>query len=486
MSSAVNAIASSRLARRAFSLGAVKAFDHALQFLLPMVLVRHLDAATFGEYRLIWLTVGTLMAFATLNMSGSLYYFLPRAQPAHKRLYVQNTIAYLACAGLVLAFAVSPWNPLLPAALAPLEAYSPLVSAFVGLWIVAFLLDSLPTVEERIGWQAFATLGVAGLRATLVAAGAWLTGELRVVLWLLLAVVGVKLALLAAYVVRHHGLRRPWLDGPAFVEQFRHAAPFGLSNALFALRAQADQWVAASLFALSSFAAFSIAALVGQIVQVFRHSAMGAFLPAMSQLSGRGDVRGMLELNRRANVMVGMTLFPMLAVVFAFADELVSVLYTRAYLEAAPAMRVYVLGMVVMVIEIGSVVLLLRQGLFALRITSAALFLSVAASWSGAQAFGLAGAALGSVLAIYFDRAILLRRVSRLTGVPLGELQDWRALTRLLLTAAIAALAAWLAAPEEGPFLRLVAGTLLTGALYALMNARRLLALLRSTAPQAP
>ena len=62
------------LKRRALSLGAVKLFDHAMQFVLPVVLVRCLDSANFGEYRLLWLAVGTVMAVATLNMIGRLYY----------------------------------------------------------------------------------------------------------------------------------------------------------------------------------------------------------------------------------------------------------------------------------------------------------------------------------------------------------------------------------------------------------------------------
>ena len=57
MSAATKAIAANGLARRAFSLGAVKALDNTLQFLLPIVLVRCIDAQTFGEYRLLWLDV---------------------------------------------------------------------------------------------------------------------------------------------------------------------------------------------------------------------------------------------------------------------------------------------------------------------------------------------------------------------------------------------------------------------------------------------
>ena len=99
------------LKRRALSLGAVKAFDHGLQFLLPLVLVRCLDAATFGEYRLLWLAVGTVMAFATLNMAGTLYFFLPPAEPRRKRLYVHQTMLYLGLAGLACGLALGAWLP---------------------------------------------------------------------------------------------------------------------------------------------------------------------------------------------------------------------------------------------------------------------------------------------------------------------------------------------------------------------------------------
>jgi O-antigen/teichoic acid export membrane protein len=345
----------------------------------------------------------------------------------------------------------------------------------VALWLASYLLEFLPTVEERIAWQAYATLGIALLRALVVGAGAWVTGDLEVILWLLIAVVVIKLAVLFIYVHRHHGLGRPWFERAAFVEHFRQAAPFGVSSMLFQLRSQTDQWVAAALFALSSFAAFSIAAIVGQVVHIFRHSVMEAFLPTMSRMEAAGDVRGMLELNRRANVMVATALLPLLAVAFVFAEDIVTLVYTAAYVEAAPVMRVYIVGMAAMVVEIGSVVLLLRQGPFAMKMTAAALVVSVAVSWSAAQAFGLAGAAAGSVLGVYMDRTLMLRRVSKLTGIAVRRLQDWRGLGWTLAAAILAGGLAWLAAPEGNPFVRLLAGTAILGAAYLAMNARRIL-----------
>src|SRR5882762_2079033 len=240
---ATKAIAAQGLARRAFSLGAVKAFDHALQFLLPVVLVRCLDGATFGEYRLVWLAVGTVMALATLGMPGALYYFLPRSDAPTRRLYIHQTLAFLVVTGLAAAFIVSPLNPWMPATLHPLAKYGAQVPAFVMLWVVAVLLDFLPTIEERIPLQAYATISVAVARALLVAGGAWFTADMSVILWLLLATVLLKLALLLAYIGRFHGWGRPWFKPAVFGGQIRYTAPFGFSSACYILRSQADQWV---------------------------------------------------------------------------------------------------------------------------------------------------------------------------------------------------------------------------------------------------
>ena len=67
--------------------------------------------------------------------------------------------------------------------------------------------------------------------------------------------------------------------------------------------------------------------------------------------------------------------------------------YTSTYLEAVPVIRVYVVGMAALVIEVGSIVLLLREGRFALMVSSLALLVSVTLSWSGAHYIGLTGAA---------------------------------------------------------------------------------------------
>jgi O-antigen/teichoic acid export membrane protein len=236
--------------------------------------------------------------------------------------------------------------------------------------------------------------------------------------------------------------------------------------------------VAASLFALTSFAAFSVASIVGHVVHILRHSVMEAFMPTMSRMQAAGDVRGMMAMNSRANAMVGTVLYPILALAFAFAEEIITVIYTASYIEAAAVMRVYIAGMVAMVIEVGSVVLLLKQGPFALRITALALGVSVALSWSAAHWVGLAGAAAGSVAALYLDRTLLMRRIASLTGIAVRDLQQWGVLARMLAIAAACGLAAWLLVHQflggAAPLVRIAAGaTIIVLAYVPLWRATR-------------
>ena len=177
MNTAAKAVSWGRLKRRAFSLGAVKAFDKATHFLLPVVLTRCLDAATFGEYRLLWLIVGTVMTLATLNMAGGLFFFVPRSDARGKRLYIHHTMLFLAASGLVCGALVGPWNPLLPAAASQMAQYGWLIPAFITLWVATILLDWLPTIDERIRWQAYVTGTISLLRMTMVAAAAWFTAS---------------------------------------------------------------------------------------------------------------------------------------------------------------------------------------------------------------------------------------------------------------------------------------------------------------------
>jgi len=461
--------ATAGLERRALSLGTANAVDYALQFLLPMVLTRTLDPHAFGEYRLLWLAVATLMMVTPMCMAPALYYFLPRSDRPTQRLYINQTLVFLVFAGIVSGWALSLWNPFLPGKLEAInEGHGVLVPAFVLLWVFASLLDTLPTAEERVSWQAKVIMSLSAIRAVALSAAAILTHELAPVLWALLAFTGLKAAILVHYVAKHHGLAGPIGRRDTFTAQVRQAAPFALSGTLHGLRVQGDQWIAAALFSVTQFASFSVATVLGPLVQIFRQSVNHVFLPSMSRLQSEGDHQGMLALNSRANCMVALLVYPLLAFAFVFAEPVITLVYTRTYIEAVPVLRLYSLGLIAFVVELVSALFVLRQGAFAARTNGIVLLIALPLSIFGAMHYGLMGAAMGSVAAIYAERLLSLRRISSLTGTPIRKLQDWHALAMLLVAAALAAGLAGLLLhwSEWTSFPTLLAGAAIMAAAY--------------------
>ena len=432
------------LERRALSLGTANAVDYALQFLLPVVLTRTLDAQAFGEYRLLWLAIAALMLVTPLCMAPALYYFLPRSDRPTQRIYINQTLIYLVVAGLVSALLISGLNPWLPGKLDGLnEHHAIVVPLFAMVWIFASALDAIPTADERVGWQAKAIMSLSAVRAVGLSLVAYYTRALEPVLWALVAFALVKAALLLWYVHKHHGFAPPLARRDTFEAQVKQAAPFALSGFLHGLRSQGDQWIAAAIFTVTQFASFSVATVLAPLVQIFRQSVNNVFLPSMSRMQSNGDHAGMLGLNSRANCMVALMVYPMLAFAFVFAEEVVALVYTRTYIEGATVMRVYIVGLFAFVVELVSLLFVLGQGGFAARVNGMVLAIALPLSFWGGMEIGLAGAALGSVTAIYVERLLSLQRISKLTATPLSKLQDWGTLLGLAAASIGAAAVAW-------------------------------------------
>ncbi|HUR39648.1 MAG TPA: oligosaccharide flippase family protein, partial [Verrucomicrobiae bacterium] len=234
------------------------------------------------------------------------------------------------------------------------------------------------------------------------------------------------------------------------------------------IRTQGDQWIAAAVFSVAQFASFSIATVLAPLVQICRQSVNHVFLPSMSRMQSAGDISGMLALNSRANGMVALLVYPMLAFAFVFAEQVITLIYTDTYLDAAPVLRLYIVGLVAFVVELVSVLFVMKQGPFAAKVNGLVLAIALPLSLFGAYRWGLVGAAAGSVVAIYTERLLSLRRIAALTGTPILRLQDWKTLGGILLAASLAALAAGVALhwTHWNSFATLLAGGLILVALY--------------------
>jgi O-antigen/teichoic acid export membrane protein len=272
----------------------------------------------------------------------------------------------------------------------------------------------------------------------MVGAAAW-SGRADIVFGALVAYAAIKFALVLGHVGRHYGWKALPLNRQALGIQLRYVLPFGLASALFLLRGQADQWVAAALFPAAAFAAFSIGAVIMPVVALVRNSVSNAIAPRLSALEAGRDQAGMLRLNQRANLASAFVLLPTLALTAVLAVHIVSLVYTTQYLPAADVMRINCLALLGVAVEVSTLTVVLNQGRHLLACDAVLLPASLAAGVLGATLWGLPGAALGNLLTLAAGNAFSFWRVSRVTGVPVRRLQQWGTLLRILGAALAAA-----------------------------------------------
>src|SRR5215472_6281460 len=116
----------SGIRRKASFLAAAGLIEYALQFVLPVILVRYLTKQEFGDYRLMWLVATTGLILFPLFLPQSLFYFLPRAVPGTRPKLVGNTFLSLFALGGLSVLLLLVLMPVLPGSIAGLQHHSPL------------------------------------------------------------------------------------------------------------------------------------------------------------------------------------------------------------------------------------------------------------------------------------------------------------------------------------------------------------------------
>jgi O-antigen/teichoic acid export membrane protein len=333
------------------------------------------------------------------------------------------------------------------------------------LWTGAHLIEFLPSARGDMAAQARLIVGFAVLRVLMVALAA-VSGRADIVFAMLVLYALIKLTVGLHDMARHEGLAMLPLDRASLRSQLVYVVPFGLSSALFLLRGQADQWVAATMFPAAAFAAFSIGAIVMQVTTLVRNSVTFSISARLSRLQAEHDEAGMLRLNQRANIASAVVLLPTLVLFAVLADHIVTVVYTARYAQAAVIIRINALALAGVAVEVTTVTIALNQGRYLLRSDVFLLLLGIASGVLGASLLGIPGAALGNVVTLAAGNAYGFWRVAHVTGVPVRQLQQWALLLRILL-AALCAGAATLLLDRANLLDAPLAEALLLGAAFA-------------------
>jgi len=434
--------------RRAAWLTTANSIAFGLSFVAPLLLVRALSQTDFGLYRQVFQILTTAISALNLQVASTAYYFMPRA-PEKKLQVTVNVLAFYAAVGALTGalFIFYPECALLVIKNEELPAYMPLIGVTILLWLVSSNLEVIPLALGDVRASSVFIVISQLTKSALTISAALVFHSVRAMIWAAAIQGMLQTLFMFAYIRRRFG-QRGWIRGAfdrtLFKAQIGNALPYGLGS--FAQSAQADlhNFVVSRYFPPAGFAVYSVGLFQLPLLGLLTTSFGSALIPEVSQLAAAGNRRAIIPVWLNAMRKLALVVVPTCALMFVLRYEIITLLFTSAYREAAPLFGVYLFSALLPMTLTGSLIRAHDEfKFFRFKLHLTLLPVTFVAIYVGIQVAGLIGAVAAVVVLQTLEVTIVLTAVGRRLGFVANDLRLLGPALKTGLAAAVAALAAF-------------------------------------------
>jgi O-antigen/teichoic acid export membrane protein len=399
--------------------------QRALVAAVEFVLARGLGPVAYGVYALAWRVAQLLSRLVTFGSVPTLQRYLPADDADAERRSRVTGLAYVTTAGVGLLVTVGVWlaaprlnaatveNPMFPAAMRLLGAFVLLVG-LVMVYAATFRADGSARGEVLFNKLLRPAVRLVGALAALAlgysvvgVAGAYVASML------VLVVLGFPItARVTGVTPTLRGLRR---DARQFYD---HAAPVAMSSFGKIFQNRADILLVGALLTAVAAGVYNVVLVLVSIAWIPLMSFNQLLPPVASRLHASGDAETLNAVYSSVTRLIVTTVVPILAVQFVFGRELLALFgptYTRGYVPLV----VYLAGVFVgsAVGATGWLLMMTDHQYARMALDWLLAVLNVALTYVFVLEFGLAGAALGTSLAIAIQNALQVLLLRRFEGL---------------------------------------------------------------------
>ena len=413
-------------------LASARLLNQALALLSPLLLVRLLDIVEYGRYRQFMAVAMLVTSLGGFALTANLTYLLART-PERASLDITKTTVLMFCVAVVSALIVAAAHPWI----VPEEIATSwwLMSLYVFMFlnlevVVAYWLARRRSMEVMqytlvvTVWRLATLLGAAlyfrdveMIFVTLV--GAEAVKNLAIYLWL-------RARGLLVFRWQHDVLR----------EQLRLVTPLGLGSILNKAN-DFGRVVVGAVLGPVPLAIYSTAHFQVPVVNIVQTSLSDVIFPDLVKRARRDPAEG-LRLWKRAQMMVAAVIVPAWVLLSYFAEPLIRLAFTDAYVAATPFFQLFLLLMLRQCFQFSTLLRSVEDNASFATSSAIALAINVALIAALMPAFGLWGPTVGLVVSQIWSGYYLGRRVMVRYRVPATQIFHWRKLAWSCLAALLA------------------------------------------------
>ena len=399
--------------------------------IVPLVLVRVLDAPAFGTYKQVFLVYTTIFGIAQFGMAESLYYFLPH-RPRDAGRYVANSLlmlmgAGLLCMGLLTLFAhsvaVGMNNPSLARPLT-------LLGLYLALMLASGVLEIAMTAKGRYTLAAVSFALSDVVRSALFVVPVLLLGTVEALLAGAALFAVIRLVAAGLWLWREFGRQfRP--DTALLKTQIAYALPFAAAVLVHILQENFHQYAVSSRFDAAVFAVYAVGCLQIPLVDFLSTSVSNVMMVRMAEDLSAGRRERILPQWHDATRKLALLFCPLVGLLLVNARGIIQILFTEKFLQSVPIFMLWSLAFLAAILQIDGVLRVYADTRFLLFMNLCRLGLVMLLIHPFLRLFGLPGAVLVTLLALFAGKTMALARIGRHLRVGPARWLPWFDLSRI-------------------------------------------------------
>lgn len=421
-------MATESLTKQAGLLMAGRLLAMPLAFLVPIILARRFSIEEFGYYKQIFLIFNVLLPIIDFGITNSLFYFIPRYLDTKNSIVGQTIfltfISCTICTGLFF---------LMPGKIAvvftkdfQISSLIPLLGIFTILWHLSNILEVILIIEKkafRAGVLTFFSEAVRSVSSILVV---FFGGNIKHILIALVAVGGCRCALMAYYLLRNYDI--DWrIRFGSVKQQLIYSIPFGAAVIVNGLVNNVHQYIVSVTNSSAEYAIFAIGCFQLPLIGVLIDSVAKTSLVRMAELRNYPNAfEEIAIIVSNSCRKLWLITFPIFVIFFIVAEELIEILFTDQYMASVPIFRIFIFIIPLSALLIQHVPRVFDETKFIFMNNVSVLILSVLLCSVGARYFGMAGVALGFVVAQAAWKIVFFMRCTKLLRCDLYKILPYK------------------------------------------------------------
>jgi len=404
-------------------------------FVLLLFFVRILDKDVFASYQLYVLVAMTLAIFMSAGLPQSYYYFLPKLSKQQQKGFIIETMKsqffiymVFSCIVLIMAlyFEVESLKDRFYFGLILLSS----VVLFVLYETLLSILISLKKGDVSAGISVL--FGVMYLIVQLIVVYFYRNAE--IIYLSLISVYGITLLYGMRVLSKHYNGVSNSSSGITIKQRFAYALPLWGSYAIGQINRRLDSLLIASFFTASVFATYNVGAREIPLIGIISYNLTQIIMPKLVEYHNSGQVNHFIKIWHKSVSVSAYLTYPVFFALFLFSGEVIRLLYTDAYSDAAEVFRVYLILILFRVTVYGQVVSATGKTKSVFKGVILCFVINIIFSVGMLDYIGWVAPAYGTVLAQVILIVYLLNQVTKELSIPFRRILPYK---KLILTALI-------------------------------------------------